>query len=312
MHPAFSVIFFTVTSGTGYGVLVFLALISLLNLEIFFDVNNNHIFAISTLIGLVMVALGLMSSSFHLANKKNAWRAFFRFKSSWLSKEAVFAVISFPVALLFIISFYFVANPLLTQIFAILTIILALITVYSTGMIYGCLKTIRAWNTPLVPFNYILLGLISGNLVLMSIFSYYAVGSAALEIALMILLIIGFISKVIYYRYLGEPSPWSVKQATNLPGTTVRLLDTGESAAGANFLTKEFGFVIGKNTQMVLRVLALFMMFVVPSLIFFNAHIAFGALLVFAIFNYLGTMVERWLFFAEAKHVVNLFYGREA
>jgi DMSO reductase anchor subunit len=104
MHPAFSVIFFTVTSGTGYGVLVFLALISLLNLEIFFDVNNNHIFAISTLIGLAMVALGLMSSSFHLANKKNAWRAFFRFKSSWLSKEAVFAVISFPVALLFIIS----------------------------------------------------------------------------------------------------------------------------------------------------------------------------------------------------------------
>lgn len=33
---------------------------------------------------------------------------------------------------------------------------LAFATLFSTGMIYACLKTIRQWNTALTPTNYIL------------------------------------------------------------------------------------------------------------------------------------------------------------
>jgi DMSO reductase anchor subunit len=310
MHPAFSVIFFTTTSGAGYGLLVFLALLGIVNTESLANQEIAQVFAISGLIGLGLVALGLMSSSFHLANKKNAWRAFFRFKSSWLAREAVFAVLSFPITLAFIASFYFMDNALLTQILGGLTILLAIITVYSTGMIYGCLKTIRAWNTPLVPFNYIVLGLLTGILALMGVLNYNEIGSAVLEIALMIVLAIGLIAKLVYFAYIGEPSPLTVKNATNLPGKTVRLLDTGESASNANFLMREFGYQVGPMTIKTLRVLAIIMMFFVPGVVFFSTSLTATGLIVVVVIAYFGTMAERWLFFAEAKHVVNLFYGR--
>jgi DMSO reductase anchor subunit len=310
MHPAFSVIFFTTTSGAGYGLLVFLALLGIVNTESLANQEIAQVFAISGLIGLGLVALGLMSSSFHLANKKNAWRAFFRFKSSWLAREAVFAVLSFPITLVFIASFYFMDNALLTQILGGLTILLAIITVYSTGMIYGCLKTIRAWNTPLVPFNYIVLGLLTGILALMGVLNYNEIGSAVLEIALMIVLAIGLIAKLVYFAYIGEPSPLTVKNATNLPGKTVRLLDTGESASNANFLMREFGYQVGPMTIKTLRVLAIIMMFFVPGVVFFSTSLTATGLITVAVIAYFGTMAERWLFFAEAKHVVNLFYGR--
>jgi DMSO reductase anchor subunit len=310
MHPAFSVIFFTTTSGAGYGLLVFLALLGIVNTESLANQEIAQVFAISGLIGLGLVALGLMSSSFHLANKKNAWRAFFRFKSSWLAREAVFAVLSFPITLVFIASFYFMSNALLTQILGGLTILLAIITVYSTGMIYGCLKTIRAWNTPLVPFNYIVLGLLTGILALMGVLNYNEIGSAVLEIALMIVLAIGLIAKLVYFAYIGEPSPLTVKNATNLPGKTVRLLDTGESASNANFLMREFGYQVGPMTIKTLRVLAIIMMFFVPGVVFFSTSLTATGLITVAVIAYFGTMAERWLFFAEAKHVVNLFYGR--
>ncbi len=311
MHPAFSVIFFTVTSGAGYGVLVFLGIIGLFIPEVFTEVGAPEIFLIGGAIGLGMVIIGLMSSSLHLANKKNAWRAFFRFRSSWLSREAIFAVVSIPVVLAFFASFYFDMGSTLIQLLAVFVIILSLLTVYSTGMIYGCLKTIRAWNTPLVPFNYVLLGLISGNIILTVYFDYYQMHSPLLESSLIVLLVLGFISKAIYFSYIGQPSPWSVKTATNLPGNTVRLLDTGESSTNNNFLMREFGYVITQDLSTITRVFALVAMFIVPAIMLF-IPLDFGLLMAIAFINYAGTLAERWLFFAEAKHVVNLFYGREA
>jgi DMSO reductase anchor subunit len=73
MHPAFSVIFFTVASGAGFG------LISLLFIADFFKLgggfSNDHLVA-GGLIALGLIVFGLLSSTFHLANPKNAWRAF--------------------------------------------------------------------------------------------------------------------------------------------------------------------------------------------------------------------------------------------
>ena len=45
------------------------------------------------------MSLGLLSSVLHLANPKNAWRSFSRFRTSWLSREAVFAGRLTPVVL---------------------------------------------------------------------------------------------------------------------------------------------------------------------------------------------------------------------
>jgi sulfite dehydrogenase (quinone) subunit SoeC len=72
MNPAYSVIFFTVSSGAGYGLLALLGL-----------VGNAHGkastpgFAFATLIvALALITAGLLSSTAHLGRPERAWRAF--------------------------------------------------------------------------------------------------------------------------------------------------------------------------------------------------------------------------------------------
>jgi DMSO reductase anchor subunit len=72
MHPAFSVIFFTVASGAGFG------LFSLLFIADTFKLGggfSNEQLVIGGIVAMGLIVFGLMSSTFHLANPKNAWRA---------------------------------------------------------------------------------------------------------------------------------------------------------------------------------------------------------------------------------------------
>jgi len=311
MHPAFSVIFFTVTSGMGYGLLFFSGLLVLLGrAEVMVEPLNNPL-VVSGALGLILVILGLLSSTLHLANPKNAWRAFLRFRSSWLSREGVFALLSFPIVLLFISNLIWLDDiTLLTVISAIMLMIISVLTLYSTGMIYACLKTIRAWNSPLVPINYILLGLLSGGFSLYAILVYWEQQLGSLSMLIMALLTLSFISKTVYYYFIGKPSELSIKTATGLSARKVRLLHTGESAK--NFSMKEFGFDISEKKVLLLRLLSVLLIVVVPGLCLLAYPLSFSSLLSAIICNFLGTVMERWLFFVEAKHVVNLYYGREA
>ncbi len=72
-----------------------------------------------------------------------------------------------PLALVYLGSIMFDAPQWLRVVSGFLTAVMAWITVFSTGMIYACLKTIRQWNTPLVPANYLALGYASGSLLLL-------------------------------------------------------------------------------------------------------------------------------------------------
>src|SRR5204862_3402126 len=97
MHPAYSVILFTTASGAGYGLLALLGF-----------VGFNHGPASSFIFGLVaivialgLITIGLLSSTFHLGHPERAWRAFSQWRSSWLSREGVAAVLTYLPAVLF-------------------------------------------------------------------------------------------------------------------------------------------------------------------------------------------------------------------
>jgi DMSO reductase anchor subunit len=82
-----------------------------------------------------------------------------------------------------------------------------------------------------------------------------------------------------------------------------------------NYLLKEMGFRVARKHQEKLRVIVQVTAFAMPAgflLIALFAGGVFGALLsiVAAASQLLGLLVERWLFFAEAKHTVTLYYGR--
>jgi len=88
MHPAYSVIFFTTASGAGYGLLFWLSLAHLIGRG-----PGNEASVLALILATVLVTAGLLSSTFHLGRPERAWRAFSQWRSSWLSREGVVAVL---------------------------------------------------------------------------------------------------------------------------------------------------------------------------------------------------------------------------
>ena len=164
MHPAFSVIFFTVLSGAGFGLFALLYLADLFKLG--GGMPGAYVFWTGVL-AIVMVGVGLLSSTFHLANPKNAWRAFSRWRTSWLSREGVLSVAFYPFALIYLALYWLDMWPVVRHLAGAVATVLAWLTIFSTAMIYASLKTIRQWNTPLVPAAYLSLGHFSGGMILL-------------------------------------------------------------------------------------------------------------------------------------------------
>ena len=306
MKPALSVIFFTVSSGAGLGLLFLLALARLFHSS---PPSTNWWWALG-LAG-ILVTLGLLSSTLHLANPKNAWRAFSRFKTSWLSREGVFAVALYPVTAMYAVSVS-AQNRALELLFGIAVMILCLLILYCTAMIYACLKTVPRWRTWHTRLAYPLLGLMSGALLLTALMPPTAAPVAARMAVVLVLC--GAALKLAFFIRFAERSPNtpSVNEALNLGidkasgkvNATVRLLDVGHTHG--TFLTHEFGFELARQNASVLKIVLFFFAFALPFILLsLSAQLAMLA----SISSLLGLMVERWLFFAEAKHVVRLYHG---
>lgn len=308
MHPALSVIFFTVSSGIGYGFFLVLAVFGM-----FFSLPENFLLHGSGA-AIVLVTAGLLSSTFHLANKKNAWRAFFRFKTSWLSREGVLAVLFYPVALSYValgLAGHNAYGDFWWFLVSGLVIVFALAIIFSTGMIYACLKTIRQWSTPLTPVNYLLLALMHGQLLFVAV-QAWVFGALEMQsvVFCQVLLAAGLIMKAVYYAWITAPSGSTISTATGFTGATVRLLDVGHTAG--NFLTEEFGYQLPARRRTLLRILVLVLGFIIPAVIFngwLEGYYGSGGAVAALLFSVAGILIERWLFFAEARHVVNLYHG---
>jgi DMSO reductase anchor subunit len=311
MHPAFSVIFFTVSSGAGFGLFALLYLADALKLGGGLSVGQ---LLVAGILALILISGGLMSSMFHLANPKNAWRAFSRFRTSWLSREGVFSVAFFPFAFAYLGLTWLNMDGLngIRLVAGGVATVLAWITVFSTGMIYGCLKTIRQWNTPLVPANYLALGHFSGALVLMIVAQSGTSDVSAYLNIVMALLIFAAVLKGIYYFWIANQGVAStIQTATGFARGKVSLLDAGHTHG--TFLTQEFGFQVARQYARLLKVFVFVAGFIIPLLVLSGAFgAASGSLAIVAtVLALLGLIAERWLFFAEARHVVNLFHGAQ-
>ncbi len=302
MNPAPSVIIFTVTAGAGYGLLFWLALSRLGALA---PAITNGQLIVAGFIGLVLVTIGLLSSTLHLANPKNAWRSFMRFRTSWLSREAVFAVLFYPLVLLWFVSG---GNSFLS----LLVALMAIVVLVCTAMIYASLKTIRQWNNALTPVNFVLLGLAAGAAILTLITLIQGVYTPRILALTVAAIAAAAFSKLLYFSWIGQPSGPTINTALGFTRATVKLLDVGH--ASDTFLTKEFGYEVARAKILWARVIAIVVGFVVPLMLLTGllgspgvVHAALASILLMA-----GIFVERWLFFAEARHVVNLYHGKQS
>jgi DMSO reductase anchor subunit len=180
-------------------------------------------------------------------------------------------------------------------------------------MIYACLKTIRQWNTPLVPANYLALGYASGSLLLLLGAVVAGLDTTPYIAMAALIMAIAAVLKAIYYFWIRSPglSP-TINTATGLTRAKVKLLDTGHTHG--TFLTQEFGFQIARQRASLLKAVVFVLGFAVPGLMMmwvFNQQGGQTAAIIAALAGLAGAAVERWLFFAEARHVVNLYHGAQ-
>ena len=310
MHPALSVIFFTVLSGAGYGLFAITAVYNMLDQSKPLELST---VLISCAIALALITTGLISSTFHLANPKNAWRAFSRVRTSWLAREGLLAVLFYPIAALYMLTIWKdLAGYSWLVIVSVLSALWSITTIFSTGMIYACLKTIRQWHNALTPVNYILLGSMLGGIIFLLIVSLHQPLDKGLVVSSTYLIIAAAIAKVVYFFWIGTPAGPTINTATSFTRSMVRLLDVGHTAG--TFLTDEFGFQVARLKLMTLRWLVLLFAFTVPILVFWVTaeFISESLIMTIALVSALvGIFMERWLFFAEARHVVNLYHGSQ-
>ena len=314
MRPALSVIVFTTLSGTGYGIVMLLGVLAPLGL-----LPQNPLFgAISLIVAIVVITIGLFASALHLGHPERAWRAFSQWRSSWLSREGVAAVVTFVPILAFGLTWLIegrVEGQALPTAFAAFGALCALVTVICTSMIYTSLKTIRQWHNQFVPVGYILFSLFSGAAWLNALAGLSANRlSSDLAILTIALGIAALALKLLYWRFIDTSKPSStLATATGLGGLgTVRALDPPHLED--NYLLKEMGFAIARKHARKLRSLAVVLGFILPAALTpftLSAFLGSAALAVLlALAALLGLIVERWLFFAEATHTVVLYYGR--
>ncbi len=314
MHPAFSVIIFTTASGAGYGLLAWFALFSLSNPSWI-----DRPLALTTLLfGLALVSAGLGSSTLHLGRPERAWRALSQWRSSWLSREGVAAIVAFVPTGLLALCWMMSPDPgVAAHVLALLTIPATLATTYCTAMIYGSLKTIRQWRHPLTVPNYFALALLTGALLFSALTRLFGTEALGVELAALVAGSAALALKLFYWRGIDAPSRVSTAETATGLGRygEVRLFEAPHTEE--NYLMREMGFSIARKHVAKLRRLTVLTLFVGPlvsTLLAMAVGGAFGTLFaVTAVVSAaVGVLAERWLFFAEATHVVTLFYGAKA
>lgn len=290
MHPAPSVILFTVLSGMGFGLLALLGLgwPAPVGWAAFFHWGLGYALAVG----------GLLASTFHLGHPERFLKAFTQWRSSWLSREAWASVSALillaPVALS---DWLGLGWPRLAgQIGAML----CLATVGATAMIYAQLKTIPRWNswtTPALFFGFMATGgaILAGQVLLA------ALAALALAGALLAAFRIGDTA----FARAGQ----TMGKATGLDRVgQVQVFEQAHTAG--NYLLREMIHVVGRKHVAKLRGLAIGAGAVLPGVLVLILPAHPASLAVAGAIHLAGALAARWLFFAQAEHVVGLYYGK--
>ena len=315
MRPAFSVIFFTVISGCGYGLLFLVAVLVALAPQLL----DHREALIALALGVVFAAMGLTSSLLHLGQPQRAWRAFSQWRSSWLSREGVAALATFAPALALAWLLWRGDPGTTVRVAGALLASCALLTVWCTARIYTSLKTIRAWHNGLALPGYLAFALLGGAVMMWTLLAASGSDDALVRTNLPVVIAIFAAASAVlkreYWQFVDTaPALSTAESATGLGRFgTVRGFEAPHTEE--NYLTREMGFVLARKHSARLRVIALVLFAVLPVALALPAMMLQSIALVAtcavasALCVIAGTFVERWLFFAEAKHVVMLYYA---
>lgn len=298
MHPAPSMIVFTVLTGLGLGMVFWLGL----------GIGAEAGWA-GVILAILVTGAGGVASVGHLARPSRAIYAFTQWRSSWLSREACLLVLTMGVFVLHA-GLWLLADEWIAPL-GWLAAAGALATIYSTAMIYGSLRAVPRWSGTPTRALFLITAL-TGGLLAVGMVAGLADDEAPLGLVLLALIVAA-----------GAALWWQTRAAgvrRNLDGSTpesatglsgrgqVRLLERPHT--GPNYLLSEMTFDIGRARAFQLRRIGAVLGYAVPLVLALLAPLLGAWLLVPALLAHVaGMLALRWLFFAEAEHVQAIYYG---
>ncbi len=306
MHPALSILFFTTLAGAAQGLVVALAVATLVGLPM-----KPGFLSGSIAFAFVLLLAGLAASFMHLGRKSRAWRSVLMWRTSWMSREVIVLPAYIAAVGLWWLALRAGAGEPWRWLLPVLLIAGSFVLWYCTAMIYVCLRFIEEWAHPLTIANYILIGLSSG-LVLAC-----AVGAIAGETALVtatgpwalgITLVAGVVRGISLARNANLRHRSTLKTATGIKGGKLAQTSMGMSAGAFN--TREFFHGATALTVSNIRVGFVLLLFVLPLLAMIWGVNSWAAApwLIAVVLQAPGLLAERWTFFAQARHPQNLYY----
>jgi DMSO reductase anchor subunit len=280
MHPAPSIIVFTTLSGLGFGLMAWLG-------------ATLEGTVLQAALALALASAGLLASLLHLGQPTRFLKAFSQWRSSWLSREAVLAVATLGLFTLFALAW---VAGFRTRLLGGPGALLALATIGATAMIYAQMRSVPRWRSAVTPVLFLLFGLAGGGL-LAGDRGPWLLGALGLA----------QVAAWLHGDRRFARAGTSLETATGI-GALGRPRLLAPPHTGPNYLLREMVFVVGRDHAVKLRVIGLLFAVVLPLALV--AVAAPAGVVLAAASHVAGTLVLRWLFFAEAEHVVGLYYGR--
>jgi sulfite dehydrogenase (quinone) subunit SoeC len=304
MRPPWSMIIFTTLAGAGQGLLLLLVALDLLNLTGIVTAPT-LLFTVGAALVLLLAGGGLIAATFHLGRPMRAWRAVAMWRTSWLSREVIVLPAFMAVVALWGAGHFF-DRPL--PIAGAVAAALALLLYLCTGMIYGAVKAIRAWATPMTPLNFALIGIASGALLVTALVAALAPalvpGLAAVTLAATLLA--AATRGATLWRNLHLPAKTTLQTAIGMRHPRIRQISQG--SMGGSFNTREFFHHQTDGTVQRVRWTAALLGFVLPTAVLLLPAPSAGLLAALCLLQLPGLLAERWSFFAEGEHTQNLYY----
>ena len=307
MRPAWSVLLLTTLIGAGQG--LFLALFALDA----WDAARGQAslapwFVAAAVFGtLGLTGAGLGASFFHLGHPERAWRSAAMWRTSWLSREVI--VLPLFMALVALYGLMHWTGRLQGALPVGALAAAACVALYvCTAMIYGCLKFLQEWHSPLTVTNFILLGTASGLTLAAALAAWLQPALArGYVIAAFVAGALAYAGRLAALARNARLRPKSTL-ATAIGVKHPRIVQIAQGAMGGSFNTREFFHGRPREVVRAARWTLLALVFPAPALFMLAAPQSAVALAAAFLAQYAGLLAERWYFFAEAKHPQNLYY----
>lgn len=316
MRPAYSVILLTTLIGAGQGLFLALFASEGYGRTVGMPLPEECFYALGSVMAIAFLLAGLASSFFHLGHPERAWRAAAMWRTSWLSREVIALPLTTGLIAVYGLAHYaradteFVGLGEWTVLAGAAAAMATLALFVCTGMIYACISFLQEWATPLTVINYTLLGSASGFSLATAyaafgapeLVPWFAKWAAALTAAALITRMASLIRNARLRPKSTLASAIGVRH--------VKITQQAQGFMGGSFNTRDFFHGVQPTHLRTLKWSFVALVFVVP-LVFLGAGLSLDAssLIVCAfVIQFVGLLIERWFFFADAKHPQNLYY----